>query len=178
MNVRKIEVGYLHTNCYILEQKGNCLVIDPGDDLESIKAQIGKNKLLAVLVTHHHEDHVGALDALIKEYSVPVYDFWTTKEQKYEIGPFNFEVIHTPGHTSDSITFYFYLYQLMFVGDFIFQGTIGRTDLETGNPNTMKESIEKIKKYPEVVKCYSGHGENTSLKEEKENNYFFTHNRL
>ncbi len=178
MNVRKIQVGYLSCNCYILEQKGTCLVIDPGDELYSIEKQIGDNQLLAVLITHHHEDHVGALKPLLQKYNVPIYDFHTTKEQQYKVGPFDFEVIHTPGHTSDSITFYFYLYQLMFVGDFIFKGSIGRTDLETGNALTMNESIDKIKKYPEVIKCYPGHGENTSLKEEKENNYFFLHNDL
>lgn len=178
MNVRKIQVGYLKTNCYILEQDGVCLVIDPGDELDMIEQQIGKNKLLAVLVTHHHEDHVGSLSSLVEKYNVPIYDFHTTSEQKYEVGPFLFEVIHTPGHTSDSITFYFYLYQIMFVGDFVFKGTIGRTDLETGNAEIMKKSIAKIKEYPEIIKCYPGHGDSTTLKEEKEQNYFFLHNEI
>ena len=173
MNVRKIEVGYLSCNCYILEQNGTCLVIDPGDELYAIERQIGKNKLLAILVTHHHEDHVGALKTLIQKYNVPVYDAFHTKEQAYEIGPFSFEVISTPGHSSDSITFYFKSYRFMFVGDFIFQNTIGRTDLETGNMEVMKQSIRKINSYPDYVKCYPGHGENTTLGLEKENNIYF-----
>lgn len=166
-------MGYLATNCYILEKNGSCLVVDPGDELYAIEKQIGKNKLLAILVTHHHEDHIGALKPLVQKYHVPVYDADNTLEQKYEIGPFSFEVLRTPGHSSDSITFYFKSYQFMFVGDFIFQNTIGRTDLETGNMETMKRSIAKIKHYPDYIKCYPGHGENTTLGEEKENNIYF-----
>ena len=166
-------MGYLATNCYILEKNGSCLVVDPGDELYAIEKQIGKNKLLAILVTHHHEDHIGALKPLVQKYHVPVYDADNTLEQKYEIGPFSFEVLRTPGHSSDSITFYFESYQFMFVGDFIFQNTIGRTDLETGNMETMKQSIAKIKHYPDYIKCYPGHGENTTLGEEKENNIYF-----
>lgn len=166
-------MGYLATNCYILEKNGSCLVVDPGDELYAIEKQIGKNKLLAILVTHHHEDHIGALKPLVQKYHVPVYDADNTLEQKYEIGSFSFEVLRTPGHSSDSITFYFESYQFMFVGDFIFQNTIGRTDLETGNMETMKRSIAKIKHYPDYIKCYPGHGENTTLGEEKENNIYF-----
>ena len=173
MNVKIVKVGYLETNCYILEQNGDCLVIDPGDDVDLIEQQIGKSKLLAILITHHHEDHIGALDALVKKYTVPVYDASNTEEKNYQIGPFAFEVICTLGHSSDSITFYFSSYQMMFVGDFIFRRSIGRTDLLTGNMVMMQESIEKIKQYPDEIKCYSGHGEATTLGEEKRHNYFF-----
>ncbi len=173
MNVKKFQVGYLNTNCYLLEQKGMCIIIDPGDEVYKIEKQIGKNKLLAILVTHHHADHIGALEVLVKKYHIPVYDANTVKEQAYEIGPFSFEVIYTPGHSNDSVTFYFPHYHFMFVGDFIFKGTIGRMDLETGNRKWMQESIEKIKNYPDYIKCYPGHGENTTLGQEKENNYFF-----
>lgn len=125
------------------------------------------------MVTHHHEDHVGALNPLIQKYNVPVYDAYSTKEQQYEVGPFTFEVIHTPGHSSDSITFYFKPYQIMFVGDFIFQNSIGRTDLETGNMETMRQSIAKIKAYSNEIRCYPGHGEKTTLGIEKVNNIYF-----
>ena len=60
----------------------------------------------------------------------------------------------------------------MFVGDFIFKDNIGRCDLETGNINKMKESIDKIKKYPNVI-IYPGHGIDTTLDYEKENNIYF-----
>lgn len=166
-------MGYLATNCYILEKKGSCLVVDPGDELYAIERQIGKNKLVGILVTHCHEDHIGALDTLVQMYHVPVFDAYNTLEQKYEVGPFTFKVIRTPGHSKDSITFYFESYQFMFVGDFIFKNTIGRTDLETGNMEIMLQSIAKIKNYPDYIKCYPGHGEHTTLGYEKENNAYF-----
>ena len=73
----------------------------------------------------------------------------------------------------DSITFYFFKEKTMFVGDFIFEGNIGRCDLEGGDFNLMKESIEKIKSYPDDTVIYSGHGEFTSLGHEKSKNYYF-----
>ena len=60
----------------------------------------------------------------------------------------------------------------MFTGDFLFKGTIGRTDLPGGDVQKMKKSINKIKKYSDDIKIYPGHGATTSLKAEKENNYF------
>ena len=60
----------------------------------------------------------------------------------------------------------------MFTGDFLFKETVGRTDMVGGNINEMKKSINKIKKYPDNTKVYPGHGPSTTLKYEKENNYF------
>ena len=93
-------------------------------------------------------------------------------EQKHYIDPFNFEVIYTPGHTSDSITYYFYDYGVMFTGDFLFKESIGRKDLETGNVNDMLESIDKIKEYDPSIKIYPGHGDTTTLEYELENNSY------
>ncbi len=173
MNVRILKVGYLETNCYILEKNNSCLIIDPGDNAYFIKQQLGKNELLAILITHHHEDHIGALDQLVQSYTVPVYDAYNTEEQSYQVGPFQFNVIATPGHSSDSITFYFPSYQMMFVGDFIFKNSIGRMDLPTGDENEMKQSIKKIKQYADEIRCYPGHGDVTTLSDEKRNNPFF-----
>lgn len=173
MQVRQIKVGYLQTNCYILIENGNCIVIDPGDQFYSIESQIGDNNLLAILVTHRHPDHIGALDKLKEAYKAPVYDISNLEERKYKIADFNFEVIYTKGHSNDSISFYFYDYNFMFSGDFIFYRSIGRTDLETGDMEEMKRSIEKIKQYSDRIKIYPGHGDTTSLGDEKENNPFF-----
>ena len=82
-------------------------------------------------------------------------------------------MIKTPGHRNDLSVFYFYKDNIMFVGDFIFSGSIGRVDLEYSNPNQMKESIEKIKQYSDNIIIYSGHGEDTTLGKEKENNFYF-----
>lgn len=77
-----------------------------------------------------------------------------------------------PGHTNDSLSYYFYKENIMFTGDFIFAGSIGRTDLG-GNSNDMKNSINKIKKYSDNIKIYPGHGDTTSLIDEKVNNVYF-----
>lgn len=105
MEVRKIKVGYLQTNCYILIEQGSCLIIDPGDQYYSIESQIGHNQILGVLITHRHPDHIGALEQIQKTYNPKIFEKNNLTEGKYEIGPFRFEVINTPGHTSDSVTF-------------------------------------------------------------------------
>lgn len=172
MNIINVKVGYLSTNCYILEKDKECLVVDPGYDIEKIKSSI-KSKLVGILITHHHHDHDGALKDLLDYKSVPVYDYSNLKEGNVSIGNFNFEVIYTPGHTKDSITYYFYEDKSMFTGDFLFNNDIGRTDLPTGSDIEMKSSINKIKKYPDGIDVYPGHEEFTTLRNEKENNIYF-----
>ena len=173
MQVKKIKVGYLEANCYIIEDDNSCIVVDPGDDAYLIEKQIENKTLLGVLVTHSHSDHVGALGTIVKKYNVPVYDFNNLNEKKYELGPFKFQVIQNPGHSKDSISFYFYEYNFMFVGDFIFQNTVGRVDLEGGSMEEMISSLRKISTFSKQIKLYPGHGEATTLKEELENNYYF-----
>lgn len=172
MEVRKIKVGYLQTNCYILIEQGSCLIIDPGDQYYSIESQIGHNQILGVLITHRHPDHIGALEQIQKTYNPKIFEKSNLTEGKYEIGPFRFEVINTPGHTSDSVTFFFYDYNFMFTGDFLFQNSIGRTDMPTGNMDQMKESLEKIKEYSDRIRIYPGHGDTTNLGDEKQDNPF------
>ena len=172
MKIKKIITGSLQENCYILLIDNNCLVVDPGDDFDLIKKEIKDYNLLGILITHHHFDHVGALDDLLKYKKVPVYDFNLT-DTEYNIDKFNFKIIKTPGHTSDSVTFYFLNDNIMFVGDFVFKGTIGRTDLPTGNNIEMEESINKIKQYNKNIIIYPGHGESTTIEDEIKYNYFF-----
>lgn len=175
MKVDKIITGYLEENCYVLTKNNNCLVIDPGDDFSSIKNVIGNNKVLAVLLTHNHFDHIGAVKDIVDKYKTLVYSFDNLKEGGCDIENFKFQVIYTPGHTIDSISFYFEQEKVMFTGDFLFKKSIGRWDLETGNYDSMKKSISKIKKYPSDTIIYPGHGVSTILGYEKDNNqYLFT----
>lgn len=172
MKIEIVKVGYLETNCYILIRNDKCLIVDPGAEFDKIIDKIGNNKVLAVLLTHNHFDHVGALEELKVKYNMNVLQYDNLKEKKYSIEDFDFQVIFTPGHTSDSVTYYFENEKKMFVGDFIFKNNIGRCDLPTGDINEMYESIEKIKKY-DNVDIYSGHGDITSLYYEIENNVYF-----
>lgn len=170
MQIKQIKVGYLETNCYILIIGNDAIIIDPGDEYDKIKQELGNLNLLAILITHRHFDHIGTLNSF---NNVKVYDYACVLENDYKIGNFSFDVIYTKGHTDDSVTYYFKNENVMFVGDFIFKNSIGRTDLDTGNMLEMKRSIEKIKRYPKDTIIYPGHGDKTTLKEEIKNNPFF-----
>ena len=131
---------------------------------------VGEKEVLAILITHYHEDHIGALADCIKKYNVCKIDYTSSKNEM--IGPFSFEIIKTFGHKDDAVTYYFKNEAVMFVGDFIFKGSIGRCDLPSGNIKEMKKSINLIKKYDKNIKLYPGHGDETSLGYEIENNIY------
>jgi len=172
MKIKNIIVGELETNCYLLFQNKECLIIDPGAEADFIKKTVGEAKVVGILITHYHFDHVGALEKLKEYYGVDIYDFNNLTECENQIGSFKFEIIYTPGHKEDCISILFDKKD-MFVGDFIFKDSIGRTDLVGGDFNKMKESIEKIKRYSDKINLYPGHGEATTLGDEKKYNYFF-----
>lgn len=186
MNIKKIVVGNLQENCYFLSVNKDLIIVDPGSEFSKINNIIKNNNynLLAILITHAHFDHIGALKELIDIYKVPIYynninneieykGLITVEEKDYKINEFVFKVIKTPGHRNDLVTYYFYNDNAMFTGDFIFKESIGRTDLEYANPKEMKESIKKIKEYNNIIKIFPGHGEDTTLGYEKENNFYF-----
>ena len=173
MQIDKIVVGDYQTNCYILSNNNNCIIIDPGDEFEKIKAFLKNKNVIAILITHRHFDHIGALDDLVRTYNCNVCEYNNLEEKNYSINDFNFDVIYTKGHTDDSVTFYFEKEKVMFTGDFLFENSIGRTDLPTGNFNEMLKSIELIKKYDDDIIIYPGHGNQTKLGLEKTNNYWF-----
>lgn len=164
LNIKKIVVGELETNCYIIENKDECLVIDPGDEFLKIKNSINK-KVVGVLLTHRHFDHVGALKEIVDYFGVLVFARNNLSEGKCSIGSFNFIVNYNFGHTMDSISYIFE--DIMFSGDFIFKGCIGRTDLG-GDFAMMQDSIGKILKSENDYKIYPGHGDVTTLDEERE----------
>ena len=170
MEIKTVVVGPLNTNCYILKKNNDVLVIDPGDEYQKIISEIGDNIVIGVLITHNHFDHVGALSFFDKKL---IYNNSNLEEKEYTLSNFNFEVIYTPGHTNDSVSYYFKEENSLFCGDFIFYESIGRCDLPTGDFNKMKESINKIKKYPKNIKIYPGHDISTTLIHEIENNIYF-----
>lgn len=173
MKIECLKVGYLRCNCYLLDIDNEVLVIDPGDDVDKIMDKIGNRKVLGIIITHHHFDHDGGVADLLEKYNVLVYDKNNLSEGKFEIGKFKFEIIYTPGHKEDLITIYFRKEKLMFSGDFIFNDTIGRFDLPESNISDMHKSIDKIKEYDDDIRIYPGHGIDTSLGYEKENNVYF-----
>lgn len=158
MQVKRIIVGPLQTNCYLVIIDNECIIIDPGEDFDKIKQAIGNLKVVGCLLTHSHFDHIGALDQVLNEYNL--------KLNKVNSNKFEYKTIATPGHTNDSKTYYFEKNNIMFTGDFLFYHSIGRTDLG-GNDLDMIKSLEHIKQYPDNTIIYPGHGELSTLKEEK-----------
>ena len=164
MNIKRVVVGSLEENCYIVEKNNKCIIIDPGDEADKIISNI-TCEVVGILITHYHFDHIGALDELKEKYNL--------QENNYDIDGFNFEVIETPGHTSDSKTYYFKDDNIMFVGDFLFKDGIGRMDLPTGSVNEMKKSLDMIFTYPSNTIIYPGHGDKSTLGEELLNRLSF-----
>lgn len=172
MNIKVVVVGDLKTNCYILEKGNNAIVIDPGANGDKIISNIEK-KVIGIVITHSHDDHTGAMMDIMSKYNCPIFNGNNMADGKHNIENFSFEVIHTPGHMDDSITLYFKEDNIMFVGDFIFKGGIGRTDLAGASPYDMKQSIEKILTYPKETILYPGHYNKTTLREEENNLKYF-----
>lgn len=201
MNLYMQPLGPVQANCYVIENEGHALLIDPGDKFPQLKPFLEKEniKLEAVLLTHAHFDHMAGLDSIIKEFNVPVYlspyEFEFLKNGELnasvsfgrfirfpEIEPIsidegitqiaNFEVqtIHCPGHTIGSNVYI--IDKMMFSGDVLFQGSMGRTDLPTGSDYAMEKSLAKLKRLEVNYEVFPGHGPSTTLEYEKETNYY------
>lgn len=171
MDLKCVITGYLDENCYIISKNGNCLIVDPGDDYNKIKEAIGENKVLGVLITHQHADHIGALRNFLTKRSIKVFKSSNIEQgQIINIADFEFKGYHTPGHSKDSVTFFFEEDNLMFVGDFIFKESVGRTDLPGGSEEELRESIAWLLKYDDSIVLYPGHYESTTIGYERKNN--------
>ena len=171
MEIKQVVTGYLDENCYVLIQDGKCLVVDPGDDFLKIKEEIGDNQVLGVLITHSHADHIGALRNFLTKRSIKIYKSSNVEDGvPIDLGDFHFQAYHTPGHSKDSVTFYFPEEGFMLVGDFIFKESVGRCDLPGGSETELKESIQKLLEFSDDIILYPGHYEETTLGYERKNN--------
>lgn len=171
MKIEKIQLGELRVNCYfIINTNNECIIVDPGAEAEKIIQKANKYKVKGILVTHSHDDHIGALKEIEKEYDL--------SHNPKNIENFEYIMINTPGHRFDSITFYFEKEKIMFTGDFLFKDTFGRIDLDGSNTNEMVSSLKLIKNYPSDITIFPGHGNESNLGYEKNNidnyiNYYF-----
>lgn len=200
MKIKILSLGQLKTNCYILYNDKNCIVIDPADDANYIAETIEKLKVkpVALVATHGHFDHNLASGELQYVYKVPFYvhkddvfliktidnsvKYWLKIKDKailpYEIstldentclklGKTDLEVIHTPGHTPGSISIK--TGEEVFTGDTLFKDDIGRYDFSYSSKNQIKASLQKLMKLPNNTVVYPGHGESTTIANEKKN---------
>ena len=169
LKVLSVVTGILNENCYIAHNDKEALIIDPGFDYDKIVDVIEKNKLkvVGILITHHHFDHVGALKEIQSKYKEAKFIDYNN-EGHIKISNFEFDIIKTPGHTLDSVTFYFEKDNIMFTGDFVFKETIG--NYNSNNEEIMIKSLIEFKKYNPDIIIYPGHGDESTIGYELKHN--------
>lgn len=203
----QIPLGPLQANCYLISNDRNeSLIIDPGGEGEKLIQIIEEKNLnpVAILVTHTHYDHIGAVDTIREHYQIPLYvheneakwlldpslngsqffaafplvrlrpaDKILATEGKMSVRDFTFEMYETPGHSPGSVSFYFKDLGIVICGDALFQGSIGRTDLQGGDYDELITSIRnKLLVLPEDTVVLPGHGNTTTILAEKNTNPF------
>ena len=198
MNIKTLPLGDYQTNCYLVWAEGSksCAVIDPGYEARRVLSSAEKLGLTidAVLLTHGHFDHVGAVEEIVEEtgcrlwmsqsdwsktnspmnnYLFPIAncDFcevWFCEDsEEITAGGLTFTVFETPGHTDGSVCFL--CEDAIFSGDTLFAGSCGRTDLG-GDWDTILRSLERLKEMEGDYRVFPGHGLSTTLERERRHN--------
>jgi glyoxylase-like metal-dependent hydrolase (beta-lactamase superfamily II) len=203
MIIKRLVVGPLETNAYIVgdENTKQAIVVDPGDEPDRILDLIKDEglKIKAIICTHAHFDHVGAIGDIKKEteakilmhesdletyklakehaalwgFSVddlPQPDGFIGEGDDVQVGDLKFKVLHTPGHSQGGICLYGE--GIVITGDTIFQGSVGRTDFPGGSIEELKKSFKTLLELPEDTRVFSGHGPETTIGTEKKTNFF------
>ena len=193
MEIQVLQLGMLQTNCYIAwgENTEKCVVVDPGDEPERVIAALDRlgRSPEAILLTHGHFDHIGGVPVLQEQYGCPVYlceeDLTLPTRMTggslsgtthYEEGDvlalagLRIKVMQTPGHTPGSVCLI--CEGVMFSGDTLFAGSIGRTDFPGSDHRQMMQSLWKLASLPENYRVLPGHAEETTLDEERRSNPF------
>jgi hydroxyacylglutathione hydrolase len=193
-----------NTYLVIDEPTRQCAIIDPGEDAGLIQRAVEDEAATpgAVWLTHAHVDHVAGVAAVIEAFPVPIYlhpadrplydhlvqqaagfgflaraapppDRELAEGDELRLGGLTLRVLHTPGHTPGGVSLYGH--GAVFVGDALFQGSIGRTDFPGGDAPTLLRSIrEKLLSLPDETVVYSGHGPATTIGRERRTNPFLT----
>lgn len=202
MFLKCLQVGPIETNCYILADGNKAIIIDPGWDSDSILKVIESEKLNIeyIFLTHGHADHIGALkevkfatnakiaihekDAQMlvssednlsiffgESITQPSADILLKGNETFQLNNITLEIIHTPGHTPGGISIK--VNDIVFTGDTLFAGSIGRTDFPGGSYNELIESIkEKLLPLGDDVIILPGHGEQSTIGNERKMNPF------
>ncbi len=199
MLIKTLPVGHLETNCYVVTDENTleCAVIDPGAESNTILGYLEDNRLRcrAVMLTHAHFDHTGALAAVLEETGAELY--FNEKEaggatvpgfkpfdppegarhysegDEVRVGSLVFRVLETPGHTPGGVTLV--CGDAIFSGDTLFRLSCGRTDFPGGDMMEELRSLKKIAALPGDYDVYPGHDMATRLSIEREHNPYMRH---
>ncbi|MGN1098399.1 MAG: MBL fold metallo-hydrolase [Clostridia bacterium] len=195
MRIETLQVGDLDTNCYIVRGETGAVVIDPGADADRIINHLGGGTLSAVLLTHGHFDHIGAVAALAEKTGAKIYmnkndepmiadprkslsfmtgavprpfsvDVFVNDGDVLTFGDLRFKVMHTPGHSGGGVCYA--IGNVVFGGDLIFRCSIGRFDY--GSYTDEIASVKRVlSSFPGDTVIYPGHGPYTTV--DYENKY-------
>lgn len=202
MKLEVLPVGLYEANCVVVYKQADAAwVFDPGADGEAIAGHLKERGITpkAIVFTHAHFDHIGAVNDLLKEFpGVPVYlnakdepmafsplnqamgypatarpatlDTGKRGGDTLELGGLTAEFIETPGHTPGSWCILFRDEKLMVSGDTLFRCSCGRTDFPGGSWREMSESLKKLSRLPDDIRVICGHGPETTIAAEKAEN--------
>jgi hydroxyacylglutathione hydrolase len=208
LEVAMLTVGPLQENCFLVRREGSdkLLVVDPGDEPERILAAVSSSgaEVEAILLTHTHFDHIGAVAPLAAATGAPVYcpeleapvladimsfvpfdgfgpfesydaDETVAGGETLALAGMELDVIFTPGHSPGHVTYSVRGEDALFSGDVLFQGSVGRVDLPGGDWETLLASIVKLaESHPDETAVYPGHMGTTTLGAERATNPFLT----
>jgi hydroxyacylglutathione hydrolase len=204
IEVRQLTVGPVAENCYLVDRKGRGLVVDPGDEPERIlaEAEEAETSIEAILVTHCHFDHIGAVAPVAEASGAPVYcpemeaplladimafvpfegvgpyesydaDVTLGGGETLELAGLTLDTIAVPGHAPGHVAYSVRDESALFSGDVLFAGSVGRVDLPGGDGPTLIRSIEGlIESLPPETRVYPGHMGVTTLAAERATNPF------
>jgi len=207
IDVRMFTVGPVQENCFIVRQKdsGTALIVDPGEEADRLLRAVddlGIEKVEAILVTHTHFDHVGAVEPIALATGAPVYcpelerevlanimdyvpwpgfgpfesyeaDHTVAGGETLELAGMKVEVLFTPGHSPGHVTYAIRDDRALFSGDVLFQGSVGRVDLPGGDWPTLLSSIQSlVDEFEPETVVYPGHMGITTLERERATNPF------
>lgn len=200
MILSALPLGPFETNGYLLEKDGARLLIDPGAEDPRLLPS-GETAPVAVLLTHGHIDHIGAVPRILEIWpGVPVFlhaadRAWAFEpangmppfyepvrldpgrvlplpDDRWSGGPFAFDILCAPGHTPGGVCYHDPVEGVLFTGDTLFEGSVGRTDLPGGDARRLTESLRRLAGLPPGTRVYPGHGPATTIGRELSRNYF------